>query len=58
MDKVERPKIGAFEAGLQSFAKTNYKAQMDAINANPVLTPENDAALKKICEEFASTGTY
>src|SRR3954469_16213139 len=58
MDKVERPKIGAFEAGLQSFAKTNYKAQMDAVNANPVLTPENDAALKKIAAEFASTGTY
>jgi F-type H+-transporting ATPase subunit alpha len=58
MDKVDRPKIGAFEAGLQAFAKTIYKSAMDAINANPVLTPENDAALKKICEEFATTGTY
>ena len=58
MDKVERPKIGAFEAGLQAFAKTSYKQQMDAINANPVLSPENEAALKKICEEFATTGTY
>jgi F-type H+-transporting ATPase subunit alpha len=58
MDKVERPKVGAFEAGLQAFAKTNSKAALDAINANPVLTPENEAALKKICEEFATTGTY
>ncbi len=58
MDKVERPKIGAFEAGLQAFAKTSYKQQMDAINANPVLSPENEAALKKICEEFVTTGTY
>ncbi len=58
MDKVDRPKIGAFEAGLQAFAKTNSKAALDAINANPVLSPENEAALKKICEEFASTGTY
>ena len=26
MDKVELKKVGAFEAGLQAFAKTNYKA--------------------------------
>jgi F-type H+-transporting ATPase subunit alpha len=58
MDKVDRTKIGAFEAGLQSFAKTTAKAAMDAINANPVLSPENEAALKKICEEFVATGTY
>ncbi|MDY0066564.1 MAG: F0F1 ATP synthase subunit alpha [Steroidobacteraceae bacterium] len=58
MDKVEIKKIQAFEAGLQAFAKTNYKQAMDAINANPVLSDENADALKKICEEFASTGTY
>ncbi|HLS80630.1 MAG TPA: F0F1 ATP synthase subunit alpha [Steroidobacter sp.] len=58
MDKVEIKKIQAFEAGLQAFAKTNYKQAMDAINANPVLSDENTDALKKICEEFASTGTY
>src|ERR1700754_1408078 len=58
MDKVELKKVGAFEAGLQAFAKTNYKAQMDAMNANPLLSPENEAALKKISEEFAATGTY
>jgi F-type H+-transporting ATPase subunit alpha len=58
MDKVDRPKIGAFEAALQSFAKTNYKSAIDAVNANPVLSAENEAALKKICEEFTTTGTY
>jgi len=58
MDKVELKKIGAFEAGLQAFAKTNYKQQMDAMQANPVLSPENEATLKKISEEFAATGTY
>jgi hypothetical protein len=31
---------------------------MDAIMANPVLSPENEAALKKISEEFVATGTY
>ena len=58
MDKCEIKKIGAFEAGLQAFAKTNYKQQMDAMQANPVLSPENEATLKKISEEFAATGTY
>jgi F-type H+-transporting ATPase subunit alpha len=58
MDKVEINKIGAFEAGLQAFAKTNYKQQMDAMLANPVLSPENEATLKKISQEFATTGTY
>jgi F-type H+-transporting ATPase subunit alpha len=58
MDKVELKKIGAFETGLQAFAKTNYKQAIDAINSNPVLSPENEASLKKICEEFAQSGTY
>ena len=58
MDKVDRPKISAFEAGLQAFAKTNYKADIDAINANPVLSDENAAKLQMICEEFVKTGTY
>jgi F-type H+-transporting ATPase subunit alpha len=58
MDKVELKKVSAFEVGLQAFAKTNYKAQMDGLNANPVLNPENEATLKKISEEFGVTGTY
>ena len=57
MDKVDVKKIGAFEAGLQSFAKTSFKADMDAINAEPVLK-KYEATLKKICEEFAKTGSY
>ena len=58
MDKVERKKIGDFEAALQSFAKTNYKQLIDGIEAKPELSKENEAALKKLCEEFVATGTY
>jgi F-type H+-transporting ATPase subunit alpha len=58
MDKVERSKVGAFEAGLQAFAKTNYKDLIDGINAKPELTKEVEAGLKKLCEEFVATGTY
>jgi F-type H+-transporting ATPase subunit alpha len=58
MDKVEIKKIGAFETALQGFARTNYKSLIDGINAKPELSKENDAALKKLCEEFVATGTY
>jgi F-type H+-transporting ATPase subunit alpha len=57
MDKVEKNKIGAFEVGLQAFAKTNYKQVIDDINAEPVLK-KHEASLKKICDEFVATGTY
>jgi len=57
-DKVPRNKVVDFEAGLQAFAKTSHSKTLDAINANPNLTPEFEAALKKISEEFVATGTY
>jgi F-type H+-transporting ATPase subunit alpha len=58
MDKVERQKVVAFEADLQAFAKQNYAKLLDDINRNPNLTPEFEAALKKLCEDFIATGTY
>jgi len=58
MDKVELKKVVAFEAALQGFAHTNYQAMLDEINAQPKLTKENEAALKKCLEDFMATGTY
>jgi F-type H+-transporting ATPase subunit alpha len=57
MDKVERTKVVDFEAALQSFARTNNRATLQAINDNPVLK-QHEASLKKICEDFVATGTY
>ncbi len=57
MDKVDRNKIVDFEAALQNFARSKYKAELDAINAEPSLK-KHEGTLKKICEDFASTGTY
>ncbi len=57
MDKVERTKVVDFEAAFQAFAKSNYKAELDAINAKPELKAQ-EATLKKICEDFAATGSY
>src|SRR5579863_3537462 len=58
MDKVELKKIVAFEAALQAFAHAEHKAMLDAINANPKLTKENETALKACIESFLETGTY
>jgi F-type H+-transporting ATPase subunit alpha len=57
MDKVERAKVVDFEAALQKFALSSFKADMDGINANPVLKVQ-EPKLKAICEEFLKTGTY
>src|SRR6187549_2915676 len=57
MDKVELNKVVAFEAALQGFAKTSHKADLDAINAEPVLK-KHEATLKKIVENFAAKGSY
>ena len=57
MDKVPRNKIVDFEAALQGFANSSFKAEIAAINAKPSLK-DHEGTLKKICEEFAKTGTY
>jgi F-type H+-transporting ATPase subunit alpha len=57
MDKVPLNKVVDFEAALQGFAATNHKQALEAINAKPVLK-EHEATLKKIIEDFASTGSY
>jgi F-type H+/Na+-transporting ATPase subunit alpha len=57
MDKVPRNKVVDFEAALQGFARSSRKADIDAINAKPDLKA-HEATLKKICEEFAKSGTY
>src|SRR5687767_11354600 len=58
MDKVERQKVVGFETDLQAFAKQNHAKLLDDINRNPNLTPDFEAGLKKVCEDFLSTGTY
>jgi F-type H+/Na+-transporting ATPase subunit alpha len=57
MDSVPVNKIVAFEAALQGFAKSSHKADLDAINAEPVLKKHGDT-LKKIVQNFVATGTY
>ncbi len=57
MDKVVINKVVAFEAALQAFAGSSFKNEMAAVNAKPELKAQ-EATLKKICEEFARSGSY
>src|SRR5690349_22474696 len=56
-DKVDSKKVTTWEAALQGFAKSSHKADLDAINAEPVLK-KHEATLKKIVENFAKNGSY
>ena len=58
MDKVELRKVVDFEAALQGFAKASHKDVLDTVNANPKLSKDNEAALKKVIEDFIATGSY
>ncbi len=57
MDKVDRKKVVDFETALQSFARSNHGAALEAINDKPVLK-DHEGALKKIVEDFVQTGAY
>jgi len=57
MDKVDRKKVVDFETALQSFARSNHGAALEAIDDKPVLK-DHEAALKKIVEDFVQTGAY
>jgi F-type H+-transporting ATPase subunit alpha len=57
MDKIERRRIVEFEAALQAFARSSHRADLDAINAEPVLK-KHEATLKKIADGFAATGSF
>ena len=51
-DKVDRKKVVDTEAGLQSFARTNYGPLLKSILDKPDLSKDVEASLKKCCEEF------
>jgi F-type H+-transporting ATPase subunit alpha len=54
-DKVDRRKVVDTEAGLQSFARTNYGPLLKTIVEKPDLSKDVEASLKKCCEEFFAT---
>jgi F-type H+-transporting ATPase subunit alpha len=58
VDEVPANKVVDFETALHAFARGNYKAVLDGINAKPEYNDANVADMKKILEAFKKTGTY
>jgi F-type H+-transporting ATPase subunit alpha len=58
VDEVPVTKVVDFESALHAFARGNYKASLDGINAKPEYSDANVAEMKKILEAFKKTGTY
>ncbi len=58
LDAVPVNKIVAFEAALMAHFRSQYAAEMEAINSNPDYNDEVAATLRKILEDFAANGAY
>ena len=58
LDDVEVNRVVAFEDALLDYFKSNYRADMDAINANPDYNDEVEAKLRAIVEDFVANGAY
>ncbi len=58
LDDVDVNRIVAFEDALLDHFKSNYGADMDAINANPDYNDEVEAKLRAIVEDFVANGAY
>jgi F-type H+-transporting ATPase subunit alpha len=57
-DKVDIPRLSAFEKGLHDHMQTNYGELLDKINATGDWNDEIEAEMKKGVSEFAETGSY
>ncbi len=58
LDDVDVNKIVAFEASMHSYARSNFSALLDNINASGDYSDEIKAELKKVLEEFKANGTW
>jgi F-type H+-transporting ATPase subunit alpha len=58
LDDVAVNKVVSFEAALLSHFRSNYAADMEAINGNPVYSDEMEAKLRSIIDDFAASGAY
>jgi F-type H+-transporting ATPase subunit alpha len=58
IDDVELKKVGAFEAALHSYMKSEHKALMDKINASGDYSDDIAAGLRSAIETFKKTHTW
>ncbi len=58
LDDVEADRVVAFEAALHAHARANAAELIDEINASGDLNDDIEAGLKKLIENFKTTGAY
>ncbi|WP_181919269.1 F0F1 ATP synthase subunit alpha [Alkalilimnicola ehrlichii] len=58
LDDLELAKVGPFEQGLHAHLKSAHKPLMDKINEKGDFNDEIEQGLRKVIEEFKSTGTW
>ncbi len=58
LDDVDAKRIVAFEEALLAHARSNHKDVLDAINASGEYNDEVVASMKKVVEDFQTSGTY
>ena len=58
LDDIPLNKVGAFEAGLHAFFKSQFSDLMKKINETGDYNGEIEAGLKKAVESFKATGTW
>lgn len=57
LDKLDPTKITAFEKEFTQHIKTSHQSLLATIAKDGQITPESDAALKKIVSDFMATFT-
>lgn len=57
LDKLDPTKITAFEKEFTAHIKTSHQSLLASIAKDGQITPETDAALKKLVTEFVATFT-
>ena len=58
LDDVEVAKISDYESALHDYARSNESELLENINKTGVYNDDIEAALKKICDDFAKNGSY
>ena len=58
LDDVEVAKISDYESALHDYARSNESELLENINKTGDYNDDIEAALKKICDDFAKNGSY
>ena len=58
LDDIDAKQVVSFEKALHAHARSNYQADLDAIDADPKLSDEVSAKFKTILDDFKANGAW